>query len=243
MHDSINVLHTDDGGLLQDSMQVSRQEIMNRLAPDIETYMQARVLLPHLLRHQLLTREDEEYLCHHARTETECNRFVRRLIQRKPPEDFEKFISALKEESEHTGHAHLAKLLQAAYNRKISEPFGEIIIIIECTKLFIYCFLFTLGSVHNLLVIAKHYFVLAIKVINSYHVTCWCYKIGKLRVRNHSSPTLMRTSDKHFVAAAPPKAIKSRKQSLVSANSNSEALVSLISVCLHVGMGLISVLQ
>jgi len=76
-------------------------------------------LIPVLNKHHLLTLDDNYVLLNYLVSPMErANALIYQILPSKGPGAFRKFITCLQEETEHTGHQELARILTTPAKRK-----------------------------------------------------------------------------------------------------------------------------
>ena len=84
--------------------------ILDYHMPDVIKWINLIALLPYLISHGLLTQHERELLKNRTLTEEERKLELISLIDKKP-EGHQKFLEALSEEHEHSGHKEIVNIL------------------------------------------------------------------------------------------------------------------------------------
>ena len=87
-------------------------DIMYQLNPQMNKYINMVSLFPYLNKYGILTSEERFYLSNNSKSPSEKVNYLLQYLERKGDETVQKFLQALKEEREHSGHAELCKLLK-----------------------------------------------------------------------------------------------------------------------------------
>ena len=109
-------------------------------------WIQLLSLVPYLNRHSLLTDDEQELLLNTQFTEKERILKLLALVEKKGTDGFRRFLKALEDEPEHTGHRSVVTLLKGALTTRTStgEPHGFIIsVIVSFLGLYV-CFVVSL---------------------------------------------------------------------------------------------------
>ena len=86
-------------------------EIIYQLNVKMNELINMQTLLPHLNSYLILTRDERFYLSSELNSPTSKVTYLLGLLESKGDETVKKFLQALKEASEHTGHVELCSLL------------------------------------------------------------------------------------------------------------------------------------
>ena len=86
-------------------------DALREIHPEINQYINLDCLVPYLHRHRILTRTDDFHLQNSSKASDEKVAYLLQVLDRKGVDIVKKFIRALKEEPEHTGHKTLCALL------------------------------------------------------------------------------------------------------------------------------------
>jgi len=110
---------TDDPPKKKASLKISTRgnqsiiEIIVALHPEMEQYITIDELFPFLNRHKILTKANRQKLGPNSSTSpTMKTRHLLEILNTVGPDGEEKFVKALYESSEVSGHKHLIKLLR-----------------------------------------------------------------------------------------------------------------------------------
>ena len=86
--------------------------IIYQLNVEMNKLINMQTLLPHLNSYSILTRDERSYLRNDLHSPTDKVTYLLGLLESKGDERVKKFLQALKEASEHTGHVELCSLLR-----------------------------------------------------------------------------------------------------------------------------------
>ena len=103
------------GAAVADSRGLSssqQERILSKHAVQIHEVLNVTAVLPHLIQHQLLTREERESLMLDTRTEPWKIAYLLDTLPRKGKHALKKFIACLEGSAEGTGHKELAEDLK-----------------------------------------------------------------------------------------------------------------------------------
>lgn len=87
-------------------------DIIYQLNPQMNKYINMVSLVPYLNKYGILTSEERFYLNSNSKSPTEKVNYLLQYLESKGEETIKKFLQALKEASEHTGHIELCRLLR-----------------------------------------------------------------------------------------------------------------------------------
>ena len=87
-------------------------DIIYQLNPQMNKYINMVSLIPYLNKHGILTSDERFYLNNSSKSPSEKVTFLLQYLERKGEETVQKFLQALKEEREHSGHTELCRLLK-----------------------------------------------------------------------------------------------------------------------------------
>ena len=85
---------------------------LDSIAPEFVVLVNVNDLLPYLLQHQLLNRNEEEHLGQFIHTSMEKAQMLLAYLKRKGADSLQKFLCCLKLTCEHTGHKEVADKLK-----------------------------------------------------------------------------------------------------------------------------------
>ena len=91
---------------------LSTMNIIYQLNVKMNELINMQTLLPHLNSYLILTRDERFYLSSELNSPTSKVTYLLGLLESKGDETVKKFLQALKEASEHTGHVKLCSLLR-----------------------------------------------------------------------------------------------------------------------------------
>ena len=90
----------------------STMDIIYKLNPQMIKYINLVSLVPYLNKHEILTSEERFYLSSSHKSPTEKVNYLLQYLDSKGQNTVQKFLLALKDEKEHSGHAELCRLLK-----------------------------------------------------------------------------------------------------------------------------------
>jgi len=90
----------------------SSMDIIYQLNPQMIKYINLVSLVPYLNKHGILTSEERFYLSSSHKSPTEKVNHLLQYLESKGEDTVQKFLLALKEEKEHSGHIELCRLLK-----------------------------------------------------------------------------------------------------------------------------------
>ena len=90
----------------------STMDIIYKLNPQMIKYINLVSLVPYLNKHGILTSEERFHLSSSHKSPTEKVNYLLQYLESKGEDTVQKFLLALKDEKEHSGHAELCKLLK-----------------------------------------------------------------------------------------------------------------------------------
>ena len=85
---------------------------LDSIAPEFVALVNVNDLLPYLLQHQLLNRNEEEHLVQFIHTSIEKAQMLLGYLKRKGADSLQKFLCCLNLAHEHTGHKEVADKLK-----------------------------------------------------------------------------------------------------------------------------------
>ena len=97
------------------------KQVLRELNPVLMKYMDPRALLPYLIKHRLLTDEDRDFITNPYRTDSERKHRILQRISNTGPGSIHILLQVLSEESEHSGHGHLVKMIRKTIKTKCQE--------------------------------------------------------------------------------------------------------------------------
>lgn len=100
--------HVDD--YLKPS-SVDYQLVLKELDTEIRDHVDITSLLPYLMKHQLLSMNDQYVFSNDMLTPSDRAERLLMSIKLKGQEGYDKFVACLEEEQEHMGHHHLLTLI------------------------------------------------------------------------------------------------------------------------------------
>lgn len=89
-------------------------DIIYQLNPQMNKYINMVSLIPYLNKYGILTSEERFYLNNNSKSPTEKVNYLLQYLEHKGEETVQKFLQALKDEREHSGHVELCRLLKQA---------------------------------------------------------------------------------------------------------------------------------
>ena len=92
----------------------STMDIIYQLNPQMNKYINMVSLIPYLNKYGILTSEERFYLNNSSKSPSEKVNYLLQYLERKGEETVQKFLKALKDEREHSGHVELCRLLKQA---------------------------------------------------------------------------------------------------------------------------------
>ena len=90
----------------------SLMDIIYQLNPQMIKYINMVSLIPYLNKYGILTSHERFYLNNNHKSPTEKVNYLLQYLESKGEETVKKFLQALKEASEHSGHTELCRLLR-----------------------------------------------------------------------------------------------------------------------------------
>lgn len=90
----------------------STMDIIYQLNPQMNKYINMVSLIPYLNKYGILTSEERFYLNNSHKSPTEKVNYLLQYLEGKGDTTVQKFLSALKEASEHSGHVELCRMLR-----------------------------------------------------------------------------------------------------------------------------------
>lgn len=100
-----------------------KDKILKRNNADLMQYLNMPALLPHLYQNDLVTRDEYQNLSSKNATDFDKHGyFLQGVLPHKGPDAFDRLLKCLKEEDQHSGHKHLAQLLEVQYEKECSSP-------------------------------------------------------------------------------------------------------------------------
>lgn len=86
-------------------------DALKEIHPEINQYINLDCLVPHLNKYGILTETDYFHLTNFCKARREKVDYLFQMLPSKGAKAVHKFVTALKEEREHTGHEVLCELL------------------------------------------------------------------------------------------------------------------------------------
>ena len=93
-------------------MYVGESNLLKKHQPELVKWIQLLSLVPYLNRHSLLTDDEQELLLNSQFTERERILKLLAMVEKKGSDGFQRFLKALEDEPEHSGHQSIVALLK-----------------------------------------------------------------------------------------------------------------------------------
>jgi len=105
-------IHNLEDANVDQARAKSIMDIIYQLNPQMIKYINMVSLIPYLNKYGILTSEERFYLNSSSKSPTEKVNFLLQYLESKSDDTVLKFLKALKDAREHTGHIELCRLLK-----------------------------------------------------------------------------------------------------------------------------------